>query len=127
MGNDIPHLMKNLELEGEPLSLWWTADFINADPGAPGTPCTIDKWIVGEFNCSCVGISQCAAAYCKVDTPNASFFDIPVKDLIQATFLGNLMGQKALGVLDAKKNIAPPNSASKLLTRIDAVRSAVSL
>ena len=33
--------------------------------GKPGTPCTIDKWIVGEFNCSCVGISKCLPAYCK--------------------------------------------------------------
>ena len=29
--------------------------------------------IVGEFNCSCVGISRCLAAYCKDDTPNASW------------------------------------------------------
>merc|ERR1712151_698018 len=43
---DIPSLMANLELPNEPLPLWWTADFINSDPGKPGTPCTIDKWIV---------------------------------------------------------------------------------
>ena len=42
----IPTLMESLELPGEPLPLWWTADFINSDPGKPGTPCTIDKWIV---------------------------------------------------------------------------------
>jgi len=101
-GNDLPTLMKTLELQGEPLPLWWTADFINADPGTPGTPCTIDKWIVGEFNCSCVGISKCSAAYCQPSRPNASFFDIPVKDLMEATWLGNTMGQKALEILDAK-------------------------
>ena len=80
----IPTLMQSLDLPNEPLPLWWTGDFINADPGAPGTPCTIDKWIVGEFNCSCVGISKCLPAYCKADTPNASFFDIPVADLVEA-------------------------------------------
>jgi len=98
---DLPDLMKNLDLEGEPLPLWWTADFINADPGKPGTPCTINKWIVGEFNCSCVGISKCLPAYCKADTPNASYYDIPVKDLMEAIHLGNLMGQTALSILEA--------------------------
>ena len=50
-----------------------------------GTSCTIDKRIMGEFNCSCVGISKCLPAYCKADTPNASLFDIPVKDTMMAT------------------------------------------
>jgi len=122
-GKDIPTLMKNLDLEGEPLPLWWTADFINADPGKPGTPCTIDKWIVGEFNCSCVGISKCLPAYCKADTPNASFFDIPVKDVIEATYLGNLMGQKALGIMDGiAKKMSP--TATKVVSRIEAIRGA---
>jgi len=122
---DLPTLMANLDLAGEPLPLWWTADFINADPGKPGTTCTIDKWIVGEFNCSCVGISKCLPAYCKADTPNASFFDIPVKDLMEATYLGNLMGQKALGILDSTQTKAPSPAAAKLITRIEAVKGAV--
>merc|ERR1719282_474937 len=100
---DLPNLMKNLDLEGEPLPLWWTSDFINADPGAPGTKCTINKWIVGEFNCSCVGISKCLPAYCKADTPNASYYDIPVKDLMEAIHLGNLMGRTALNILQGRK------------------------
>ena len=25
-----------------------------------------EKWIVGEFNCSCVGISKCLPAYCPL-------------------------------------------------------------
>jgi len=123
IGNDIPSLMSNLELSGEPLPLWWTGDFINADPGTPGTPCTIDKWIVGEFNCSCVGISVCLPAYCKADTPNAGFFDIPVKDVMEATYLGNLMGQKALGILDGEKGKMSP-AAAKVVTRIEALRGA---
>ena len=41
--------------------------------------------IVGEFNCSCVGISRCLAAYCKDDTPNASW-DAPwLKEIHVAT------------------------------------------
>merc|ERR1719245_713668 len=100
---DLPCLMKNLDLKGEPLPLWWTADFINADMGKPGSPCTVDKWIVGEFNCSCVGISKCLPAYCNNENPNASFYDIPTKDLMEAVYLGSLMGQKALGVLERKR------------------------
>jgi len=123
IGTDIPSLMENLELAGEPLPLWWTGDFINADPGTPGTPCTIDKWIVGEFNCSCVGISKCLPAYCKADTPNATFFDIPVADVMEATYLGNLMGQKAAAILDSDKAKMSP-AAAKVVTRIEALRGA---
>ncbi|CAK9064936.1 Uncharacterized protein SCF082_LOCUS33351 [Durusdinium trenchii] len=136
----IPTLMESLELPGEPLPLWWTADFINSDPGKPGTPCTIDKWIVGEFNCSCVGISKCLPAYCNQDKPNASVFDIPVKDFVEAsddddekssgpessglaTYLGNLMGQKALAILDGQGAKMSP-AASKILSRIEALRGA---
>jgi len=124
---DLPTLMANLDLAGEPLPLWWTGDFINADPGKPGTKCTIDKWIVGEFNCSCVGISKCLPAYAKADTPNASFFDIPVKDVMEATYLGNLMGQKAVGILDKAKNKALSPAASKVISRVEALKGAVSM
>ena len=31
----------------------WTGDFILASP--EGTPVEEEKWIIGEFNCSCVG------------------------------------------------------------------------
>jgi len=126
-GKNLPTLMANLDLHNEPLPLWWTADFINSDPGTPGTPCTIDKWIVGEFNCSCVGISKCAAAYCQAESPNASFFDIPVKDLMEATYLGNLMGQKAAGILDACKTKAPSPAAARIINRIEAVKRAVTM
>ena len=57
------------------------------------------KWIVGEFNCSCVGISKCLAAYCKDDTPNASYDDISEEDKAEAKKMGDLMGVKALGIL----------------------------
>ena len=50
-----------------------------------GTPAEQEKWIVGEFNCSCVGISRCLAAYCKDDTPNACWDDITPEDKGEAT------------------------------------------
>jgi len=123
---DLPTLMKNLDLDGEPLPLWWTSDFINSDPGKPGTPCTQEKWIVGEFNCSCVGISKCLAACCTADNKTAGFFDMSVPEVMEATYYGNLMGQKAIGILDSSKaNVSP--TAKKIISRIEAVKGAISM
>merc|ERR1712190_500479 len=94
---DLAKVMPALGLASEPIPLWWTTDLINASP--PGTPSSDEKWIVGEFNCSCVGISVCLPAYCKADTPTACFNDIPAKDRAEAKRLGDLMGQKALAIL----------------------------
>merc|ERR1711879_905577 len=94
---DLPHVMPSLDLAEEPLPLWWTTDFINASP--PGTKAEDEKWIVGEFNCSCVGISRCLAAYCKDDTPNACWDDISEEDKAEAKKIGDLMGEKALAIL----------------------------
>ena len=75
---DMDKVMPALGLPNEPIPLWWTTDFILASP--EGTPAEQEKWIVGEFNCSCVGISRCLAAYCKDDTPNACWDDITPED-----------------------------------------------
>merc|ERR1719506_1314131 len=94
---DLGFVMPALDLASEPLPLWWTTDFINSSP--PGTAEKDEKWIVGEFNCSCVGISKCLAAYCKDDTPNACYTDISAEDLAAADKYGVMMGEKALGFL----------------------------
>merc|ERR1719291_1364394 len=94
---DQAKIMPALGLEEEPIPLWWTSDFINSSP--PGTAAKDEKWIVGEFNCSCVGISKCLPAYCKDDTPNACYNDIPKKDLIETKRIGSLVGEKAMGIL----------------------------
>jgi len=52
--SDLPKLMKALKLEGQPLPLVWTADFILGPKNADGK----DTFFVGEFNCSCVGITK---------------------------------------------------------------------
>jgi len=96
---DLPKIMPALGLEAEPIPLWWTSDFINSSP--VGTAAKDEKWIVGEFNCSCVGISKCLAAYCKDDTPNACFTDISAEDMAEAKSMGDLMGVKALALLGA--------------------------
>jgi len=98
---DLPQVMPALDLKSEPLPLWWTTDFILSSP--EGTPVEEEKWIVGEFNCSCVGISKCLAAYCKDDTPNACYSDISAEDLKEAESMGDLMGVKARGLLDASR------------------------
>merc|ERR1719240_1832882 len=94
---DMAKVMPALGLADEPLPLWWTSDFINASP--VGTPPEKEKWIVGEFNCSCVGISKCLAAFCNKDNPNAGWKDVSAADKKDAMFLGNTMGQVALDIL----------------------------
>merc|ERR1711998_121736 len=96
---DLGGVMPALDLADEPLPLWWTTDFINSSP--PGTAEQDEKWIVGEFNCSCVGISKCLAAYCRDDTPNACYTDISAEDLAAAEKYGLMMGEKATGMLSA--------------------------
>merc|ERR1711871_305636 len=100
MKKDLPKVMPALGLAEEPVPLWWTSDFLLASP--EGTPASEEKWIIGEFNCSCVGISKCLPAYCKDDTPNANFNDIPAADLVEATRMGDLMGVKALSILQKR-------------------------
>jgi 2,3-bisphosphoglycerate-dependent phosphoglycerate mutase len=98
---DLGFVMPSLGLADEPIPLWWTTDFILASP--VGTPVEEEKWIVGEFNCSCVGVSKCLPAYCKDDTPNACYNDIPLDELAEANAMGTLMGEKALSIMRQTK------------------------
>jgi len=98
---DINQVMPSLGLEKEPIPLWWTGDFILASP--EGTPSEEEKWIIGEFNCSCVGISKCLAAYCKDDTPNACWNDITGEDKEAAMMYAEKMGEVALDLLSKAK------------------------
>jgi len=118
---DLPKIMPALGLESEPIPLWWTSDFINSSP--PGTDAKDEKWIVGEFNCSCVGISKCLPAYCKDDTPNACFNDIPKKDMVEVKKLGNLIGRKGLAVptkSQGPKGSINTDSLKQILASVDA-------
>mmetsp|Transcript_58278 Transcript_58278/g.138694 ORF Transcript_58278/g.138694 Transcript_58278/m.138694 type:complete len:131 (+) Transcript_58278:3-395(+) len=89
--------MPCLGLESEPIPLWWTSDFINSSP--PGTDPKDEKWIVGEFNCSCVGISKCLPACVTPEADKASYSDIPKKDMTEVKKIGSLLGRKAIGIL----------------------------
>merc|ERR1712232_568073 len=101
--DDCPVLMKTLELPNEPIPLWWTADMINASLGKCWESVEVadQKWVVGEFNCSCVGISKCLPAYCKPDTPNVSWKDIPEEEAKHATEYGDIVGKEAAKMLGA--------------------------
>lgn len=96
---DLPQLMRALGLEDHPIPLWWTADFILASE--VGTPVEEEKWIVGEFNCSCVGMLQCSrASWTWENNPKAGHLDIPQEDIAVAASFAELLGQKALAILD---------------------------
>jgi hypothetical protein len=99
--DDIDKVMPALGLKDEPIPLWWTGDFILASP--EGTPAAEEKWIIGEFNCSCVGISKCLAAYCKDDTPNACWNDISDEEKKDAMMYADIMGPVALDLLKKAK------------------------
>jgi hypothetical protein len=51
---DIPHILECFGMTDQPLPLLWTADFIYGNPDENGN----DTFFVGEFNCSCVGVTQ---------------------------------------------------------------------
>jgi len=112
---DIDKIMPALGIGEEPIPIWWTTDFILASP--VGTPSADEKWIVGEFNCSCVGISKCLPAYCKDDTPEACWDDIPAADKAEAMLYGNKMGEVALEILQDRYSSKGPVDISSL-TRV---------
>merc|ERR1712048_381125 len=93
----IPKLMDVLDLVGEPLPVLWTADFIpkDAEDGTPGKT----EYVVGEFNCSCVGISKFQAV-CGGDKTLA---DVSDEDYYETVPLTDLMGVKAVEMLAASK------------------------
>merc|ERR1719465_379544 len=96
--------MAALMLPDEPIPLWWTADFIICATGECWTTPEVQKWVVGEFNCSCVGLSKCLPAYCKDDTPNVSYKDIPEQEKKDATIYGNIVGKEAAKMHPTQQN-----------------------
>merc|ERR1712187_460689 len=91
----LPTLMPTLGLEKEGLPILWTTDFIPKDPEDPEKKGT--EYVVGEFNCSCVGISK-FQAHC-----GGSLADCSDADYADACKLTDLMGSKAVEFVLAKK------------------------
>merc|ERR1712019_156340 len=92
--DSLPTLMPTLKLEGEGLPILWTTDFIPKDPEAGGEG---TEYVVGEFNCSCVGISK-FQAHC-----GGSLADCSDDDYADACKLTDLMGSKAVEFVQAAK------------------------
>lgn len=92
---DIPHLLEALDLKGEPLPLLWTADYIPKDPENKETTSVDTEYVVGEFNCSCVGVSKFQA----VCGGEKTLADVPDEDYFDACKLTDLMGVKAVEMI----------------------------
>ena len=92
---DIPKIMGSMGLENEPLPLLWTGDFIPVDDH-------VAPMVVGEFNCSCVGISKFQA----VCGGEQTLADVSDEDYFDACELTELMGVKAIEMLDKAKTVA---------------------
>ena len=96
---DLPHLMETLGLQGEPLPLLWTADYIPKDPETPRYGGVETEYVVGEFNCSCVGISQ----FVEMCNDNKSLADISDDLYYEGSQVADLMGTVAVqNILRAK-------------------------
>ena len=97
VNRDIPKCMPALGLGDEPLPLLWTGDFIpkNTEACPDGSDGKTD-FVVGEFNCSCVGISPFGAA-CG---PDKDLKDVPDDKFRDGYELTCLMGTKAIEMLD---------------------------
>lgn len=88
-----------MDLEGQTLPLLWTADYIPKDPEYPRTDGVDTEYVVGEFNCSCVGISKFQA----VCGGEKTLADVPDEDYYEACKLTDLMGVKAIEMLENAK------------------------
>merc|ERR1711879_914394 len=76
------------------LPILWTTDFIpkDAEAGGAGT-----EYVVGEFNCSCVGISKFQAKC------GGSVADVADADYADGVKLTDMIGRKAVEFVVRKK------------------------
>ena len=96
LAQDLPQLKKALGIEHEPLPLLWTADFIPKDGAVPGTT----EYAISEFNCTCVDIGKLQAVG---GSPTKTLADVPDADYYEASQLTDLMGCKAVQMLDQSR------------------------
>merc|ERR1712110_1217219 len=92
--DSLPTLMPTLGLTQEQLPILWTTDFIPKDPEAGGEG---TEYVVGEFNCSCVGISKFQAKC------GGSVADVADEDYADGVKLTDMMGRKAVEFCVRKK------------------------
>merc|ERR1711871_1227927 len=102
--NDMPKIMPSLGLETEPLPLVWTGDFIPVDDDSAADK---TRWIIGEFNCSCVGLSKFQGPGCVYDEDGKrenGLHTVPEEDLKEGNKLCALMAAKAMDILGKSAN-----------------------
>merc|ERR1711997_1144880 len=88
---EIGTYLTNLGLPESALPLLWAADFIPVDDHK-------SPMVIGEFNCSCLGIAGFLNARGK------DIKDLSPEDAELGQGMANLIGQKAIAALDAKKS-----------------------
>merc|ERR1711972_179455 len=92
--NSLTELMPTLGLTQDQLPILWTTDFIPKDPEAGGEG---TEYVVGEFNCSCVGISKFQAKC------GGSVADVADADYTDGVKLTDMIGRKAVEFVVRKK------------------------
>jgi len=109
--NDIQRIAKKLNLAYNALPLLWTADFIpmddeeeeEEDPDRKTEDVVFKKkktrYILGEFNCSCVGLTKFRAA-CG---PDRDMSDVSDQDYFDGAKLCDLIGKRCKLRLDEHK------------------------
>jgi len=87
---EVPIYLKSLGLADDALPLLWAADFIPVDDHK-------SPMVIGEFNCSCLGLAG------FLNVRGGDIKDIKPEDEAMGMAMANLIGQKALEALAAKK------------------------
>jgi len=88
--DEVPIYLKSLGLAEDALPLLWAADLIPVDDHkAP--------MVIGEFNCSCLGLAG------FLNVRGGDIKDLKPDDEAMGMAMANLIGEKALEALDAKK------------------------
>ena len=115
---DLPKLKDALGVDNQPLPLIWTADFIPMDdenegegeldekyesdlqnkPSKDERKSKKTRWVVGEFNCSCVGLSAFLAA-----ANGGRLDDVSDVDYARGMRLCDVMGEHVVKALDERK------------------------
>jgi hypothetical protein len=104
--DDLPRLKDALGLRTEPLPLLWTADFIPMDDDDidddSGQKEKNTRWVIGEFNCSSVGVSPFLAA-----ANGGSLSDVTDADHQRGMKLCDLMGEQVVKALESRDFLPP--------------------
>lgn len=95
---DLPQLREVLGMKEQPMPLIWTADFIPVDKDRNSAEHDThargagNDFVIGELNCSCVGVSAFAAA-CGADR---GLRDVTREAFLEGNRLCDLIGENAV-------------------------------